>query len=365
MKKLTLLLAAACLAALMISCGNPSGRKANTGEPAAEPAEEIPAEPLHGPDSLNDAAAIFSGLAVDSTSAYFELTQNAVWRSHAKLIGERWAPCKEGLDKVDAFARDTLADLRVRARTVLYTFSGPDLVYPAVLFPDADTIIMAALEPVGKVLLEKDLNKKTYLRSTPALSTLMKSSYFITKSMKDDLGIEGLGGVTPVFEFFLSRLGYEILSIGYGEPSLVEIKYFHPEENREKVLRYYNVNLRNGGMPEAFKAMLSALDPGTTVGLFKSCSYCMHEDQYSEVRDYVLDHSFAIVQDDTGVRLKLLQDKGFDVKLYGKYTHPLAVFGEAVYQSDLTAAYKSSCAGEVDFRFGYNHTPAVMIARKK
>lgn len=347
----------------IVACGNRT-RKPLEVDPATQEEEILVAEPLHGPDSLNDAASIFSGLAVDTTSAYYPITQTAVWKSHAKLIGDRWAPCKKGLDQVDAFARDSLTDIRQKARTVLYTFSGPDLVYPAVLFPDADTIIMAALEPVGKVIVGKDLDKKAYLRGTPALSTLMKSSYFITKSMKDDLGIEGLGGVTPVFEFFLRRMDYEILSIDYGEPSLVEIKYFRPGDTEAKVLRYYNVNLRNGNMPEAFTKMLGALDAATTVGMFKSSSYCLHEDKYSEVRDFVLDHSFAIVQDDTGVRLKLLQEKGFTVTLYGEYRHPLSVFGPDVYQADLAAAYKSSCAGPVDFRFGYNGIPPFMVARK-
>ena len=180
----------------IFACGNRS-RKPVEAEPVQE--EIVVAEPLHGPDSLNDAAAVFSGLAVDTTSAYYPITQTAAWKSHAKLIGDRWAPCRKGLDKVESFAGDSLADIRTKARTVLYTFSGPDFVYPAVLFPDADTIIMAALEPVGKVITAKDLDKKAFLRATPALSTLMKSSYFITKSMKDDLGIEGLGGVTPVF----------------------------------------------------------------------------------------------------------------------------------------------------------------------
>ena len=358
------ILFAAALAALMLSCG---GRPSKNPAPEPEPVSEetlVPEEPLHGPDSLNDVAALFSGLPVDSTSALFAETKSAVWKSHSEVIGKRWKPCREGLDKVAAFSRDSLADIRAKAKTVLYTFSGPDFVYPAVLFPEADTIIMAALEPLGKVLRAKDLGKKTYFNATPALSTLMHSSYFITKSMKDDLGTAGLGGVTPVFEFFLARLDCEILSIEFGEPSLVKIRYFQRGENHAKELRYYNVNLLNGKMPEAFRKMLSSLDPATTVGMFKSCSYCMHERKFSEVRDYVLDHSFAIVQDDTGARLKVLQEKGFSVKLYGEYRHPLAVFGSEVYQADLADAYKKSCAGPVDFRFGYNGVPPVMVARK-
>lgn len=362
MKK-NILACAVLPALLLLSCGPRHHQNAGPELPA----DTVATEPvvLHGPDSLNDAAAVFSGLAVDSTSAVFAETRTAVWRSHAKLIGERWEPCREGLDKVSAFSRDSLPDLYSRCKTILYTFSGPDFAYPAALFPEADTIIMAALEPLGKVITARQLGKQTYFRATPALSTLMHSSYFITKSMKDDLGIDGLGGVTPVFEFFLARMDYEILSIEYGEPSLVTIRYFKRGGDRAKVLEYYNVNLRNGEMPEAFCARLSALDRATTVGMFKSCSYCMHEDQYSEVRDLVLDHSFALVQDDTGVRLKLLQDRGFDVTLYGRYTHPLAVFGEQVYQADLTAAYKAAPDRPVDFRFGYNHTPAVLVARQR
>ena len=88
------ILFAAALAALMLSCG---GRPSKNPAPEPEPVSEetlVPEEPLHGPDSLNDVAALFSGLPVDSTSALFAETKSAVWKRHSEVIGKRWKPCR-------------------------------------------------------------------------------------------------------------------------------------------------------------------------------------------------------------------------------------------------------------------------------
>ena len=359
MKPCPLLPVLALLLALPLSCGNRS-RSAVPSEPV--PADSTAVVPLHAPDSLNDVAAVFAGLPVDSTSAWFKYTTSAAWKKYAAALEGRWALCRQGLDKVDAFARDSLADIRSRARTVFYPFSGPDFVYPAVLFPEADTIITAALEPVGVGVGEKSLNAQYYQKCLPTLSTLMRSSYFITKSMKDDLGTEGLGGVTPVHEFFLVRLGYKIISVDADKDKVV-IRYFKPGVDREKVLRHYRVNVGDKYIPESFVRILDGLDPATTVGMIKSCSYLMHGASFSKVRSYMLGKTFAIVQDDTGPRYAKLREAGYEVTLFGSYTHPLNCFGEHTYQKDLEEVSRKAPRRKIDFRYGYNGTPLVLVSR--
>lgn len=359
MNRYPLLPVLALLLAFPLSCGSRARSAAPSDLPSADP---VVSAPLEAPDSLNDVAYVFAGLQVDSSSFCKKYTASSTWKKYAATLDSRWALCKAGLDNVDTFARDSLADIRAKARTVFYPFSGPDFVYPATLFPDADTIITAALEPVGKLVTEKSLHAQYYQKCLPTLSTLMRVSYFITKSMKDDLGTEGLGGVTPVLEFFIVRLGYKILSVDV-EADRVVIRYFKPGEDRVKELRHYKVNVGDKFIPESFTRMLDNLDPSTTVGLIKSCSYLMHGGSFSKIRGYMLSKTFAIVQDDTGPRYAKLLDAGYDVTLFGTYTHPISSFGEYTYQKDLDAVSRKAPRRKIDFRFGYNGTPLVLVSR--
>lgn len=350
----------AAFAALPLACGN----RPKNPEADGESADTLQTVILSAPDSLNDAAAVFAGIPVDSTSKYFAYTQKEEWKKHSADFDKKWAPSKAGQDKLSRFAADSLKDLRARARTVFYPFSGADFAYPTALFPDADTIITAALEPIGSVVTEKFLNAESYKRCAPALSQILRLSYFITKNMQQDLGTKGLGGVTPVYEFFLKRLGYDILSVN-PQKEYVEIHYFKKGENKEKVLMHFKVDLSNKGMPEVLTSVLDRLQPDTTVGMLKSCSYCMHTGSFSKIREYMLSKTFAIVQDDSGPRLSQLLAGGYDVTLYGDYTHPLPCFAEYTYQKDLEAAYRKAVHRPIDFRFGYNAKPLFMVARKK
>ncbi len=76
----------------------------------------------------------------------------------------------------------------------------------------------------------------------------------------------------------------------------------------------------------------------------------------------------VVVQDDTGIPYRHLQDGGWAVKLYGVYTPPLKPMRYAA-QPDLEAAYRS--AGVVpglDFPFGYHGRDgrsAMLVARRE
>lgn len=352
------------LAVAFFSCAS---RPQQKGLPAGDPADSLAAvEPLHGLDSLNDIAAIISGMPVDSTSKYFYFTKQAAWKKHSQSISALWAKCEKSLDLVKTFCRDSIPDVDAKCKTVLYTFSGPDLAYPSVIFPSADTIIMAAQEHLGKVVEEKDLNAKTFDAYSKALSYHLNNSYFITKDMMSDLGHHGLGGVTPIFMFYLSRLGYSIISIGEEGTNCLKINYFRPGENKEKVLYYYKVNLLNGQMSAPFKKRLAGLDAASTAGLLKACSYCMHSKEFTEIRDAVLRSCFAVVQDDTGPRYRDYAKDTWNVSLFGGYTTPLPVFGNWVYQKDLQKAYDlQGNKGNLPFRFGYNRKSSFIVARKK
>jgi len=90
----------------------------------------------------------------------------------------------------------------------------------------------------------------------------------------------------------------------------------------------------------------------------------MHQKEYDEIRNILLDNTFAVIQDDTGVPYRNFIAEAWDVTLYGGYVHPLRLFAEHCYQLDLLQAYKGEGVKPLPFRLGYNTVSSLMVARR-
>ena len=58
---------------------------------------------------------------------------------------------------------------------------------------------------------------------------------------------------------------------------------------------------------------------GPPARLIKSASYLLHDAQFSKTRAMVLDSADVLVQDDTGIPYRFINQSPWQVKLYGKY----------------------------------------------
>ena len=173
----------------------------------------------------------------------------------------------------------------------------------------------------------------------------------------------------------MARMGYEIISIDFqtlnkeGEwvatekrSPFVAIRFFHPEENKEKTLYYLCTNLLDKEFDPNVQAMIDKINPDSTVSFVKSCSYCLHYGTFSQIREDILKHSFAVVQDDTGITYRTYVDRGWQTILYGTYTHPIDLFSSSVYQKALNDAYTTrKDIRPLGFRFGYNYKGSSLI----
>ena len=70
------------------------------------------------------------------------------------------------------------------------------------------------------------------------------------------------------------------------------------------------------------------------------------------MRDFLLENSRAIVQDDSGIPLSVLRARDWQVMYFGNYTTPLDIFAKHD-QPDLRAAYASGAGFSLPFGFGY------------
>jgi hypothetical protein len=64
----------------------------------------------------------------------------------------------------------------------------------------------------------------------------------------------------------------------------------------------------------------------------------MHKAYFSQIRKIILDQSYSILEDDSGIPLKFFKPDKWDIKLYGKYVGPIKLF-ETHFQDDLDSLY--------------------------
>jgi hypothetical protein len=78
----------------------------------------------------------------------------------------------------------------------------------------------------------------------------------------------------------------------------------------------------------------------------------MFEEGFNRIRNFILDHSRMIVQDDAGIPLAYFDHDKWNVRLFGNYIGPIEIFKQH-YQPRLTDLYRESNPPPLQFNFGY------------
>jgi len=85
-----------------------------------------------------------------------------------------------------------------------------------------------------------------------------------------------------------------------------------------------------------------------------AASYLLHDSQFEKMRTIILSSADYVIQDDTGIPYRFLQQSPWRVWLYGRYHKPIKRLRYG-YQADLESAYKAkSNLPELPFPFGYH-----------
>ena len=349
---------------------------------AATPAIEIAPGQTIAP---TDTARFLAGLPPASGSPLAPLALEPFAQAHARYFDAEWASLEtRQLAKVRAFASRNLTNPQ---KTLFYTFSGPDFLYADAFFPKAQTYILVGLEPVGPI---PDVTKIAKARLPDAMGQLKLSlshfvgkSFFVTSYMDQHLRQSAMPGTLPVLYVFLARAGKTIKTVEHmrleadgtvkplgelapGErPRAVKIT-FAGSDGVEQTLYYFNTDLSNKGVAASgFLKYLETLGPGDS--FVKSASYLLHGDVFSSTREFLLANSVTILEDDTGVPVRLLKPEQWQLTPYGTYTRPIPVFANK-YQKDMQTLFDQAKPAPLDFSISYRWRPgqsSVLLAQKK
>jgi len=318
--------------------------------------------------TVDDTAKFLAGMMPSADSPLMPLTNEPAWQRHAKFFDTAFGQLEQRqMSRIRAWADSNLAAPKP---TMFYMFSGPDFLYANAFYSKASTYVLSALEPVGSV---PDLTKlprggvASALHNVErSLGSILSFSFFITKDMKTDLQAGQISGTLPVLYVFLARSGMTVKSVGLvslddkgaaysaGEnpgPNAVRgvRLIFASSDGQEKTLYYFSTDLSNSGVKASgFLKFCETLGPGNS--LIKSASYLLHSGNFTTVRNFLLNNSATIIQDDSGIPLAYYSAKKWRFFPFGRYLGPIDKF-PGTYQPSYAELFRR--AQPIDFGIGY------------
>jgi hypothetical protein len=266
---------------------------------------------------------------------------------------------------------------------LFYPFSGPDIVYANAFFPKAKTQILIGLENPGKLpnLSKMDDHQiSLYLYNLyHSLRYINQAGYFTTSQMINDFSDSSLNGIIHLLCFYISKTNNHIGKIGsvqidhYGTEKEkknfevadeyingIKIEYFSNEYQIYKTLYYFPIDLSNGNLKDQLGFLMFLNKFGEKNTFLKSASYLLHDNDFSIIRDLILQQSGKILQDDSGIPFEIISNSGFSVQLYGNYSQTIKIFSK-YYQPDLKKALNEQKNKPLPFKLGYNSWKNEMV----
>jgi hypothetical protein len=353
--------------------------------PPMQPGQTLSAQPpLVQRSSATDAARYLAGMLVSEGSPLASLTSDPRWQSHARAMNSGFAQIEQRqLSNIRIWRSELLDPVTQESHTCLYFFSGPDFLYADAFFPNCTQYILVGLEPVESMPELQSLPQPVLLNTLQniqaSLNTILAFSFFKTKDMRQDLGRTQLKGVLPIIFVFLARTGKTILDVEYvsldrdgklgtqGGSRGVKITFADPASASRKTLYYFSADLSDDGLRKNPGILRFSESVAPTNSFLKAASYLLHESGFNTVRNFLLQVSATILQDDSGLPLRSFTPDRWVVRFFGSYSGPINLF-KNFYQPDLRQLYSTSSPRPLTFGFGYQwnrHNSTLMLAARK
>lgn len=323
-------------------------------------------------------------------SPFSDLLSTQAWQDHRRMFDSLWERFdQDRRPMLQRFQKSELSVPQLQRPTVFYPFGGPDILTASIFFPSTRTFILVGLEPPGSLPTKELVAKKNpqeYLpRIRRTIYSLLYRSFFITEAMDKQIRGQITDGVLPLLLIELVRTGNTVLGYQHveindegnlvpwdtpNEPPTtkrnhgVVIEYRADGRKESKRVIYLSVNLHDSvfSSNRAFRKFMENQQPVAT--FFKAASYLPHQKGFGQIRDYVLNISSGVIQDDTGIPFRYWDPAKWQVQLYGKYTQPYGSFRFMV-QPDLRKAYSDGGAQVKPLGFyigyGYGRAPSTMV----
>lgn len=340
-----------------------------------ETTDTLPVEPTIVKDTLLDNLARYlGGVPQLDSNRYSAYEAEQSWKDYRAQMDLMWANVRKArLDTMRKWRAAELANHIKDSLWLFYPFSGPDFMHAQIFYPEAKGIIMAALEPVQELpdpgtmgAIGRDHYLDTLRR---ALRDILSTSYFMTVHMREDF--DYLRGALPLFYFFLSRTGHELVGQEFvvldsiGRETLVPFRELAGQKasgvrllyrvqggGPVKELYYLSADISTPGLEQNPGLVRYIREHAPFNTFIKSASYLMHAQRYSAIRDLLISGSASIFQDDTGIPFRYVKNK-YNGRYYGEYIRPIRFFSSQQLQRDLDSAYKTG-NHPMPFNMGYH-----------
>jgi len=334
----------------------------------------------------NDAARYLAGLPVASGSKLAVMTQEPSWQAHSHAMNQAFSQLdKRQLNNIRTFRAENIAPVTQQSHTCVYLFSGPDFLYADAMFSDCSTFVLQGLEPVSPLpdlaTVPPATLAGTLQNIQTSLNTLLSFSFFKTKNMREDLERSELKGVLPAILVFMARTGKEIKGIDYlsldkagavvqgfqGSTRGAKVTFTDSATGGQKVLYYFTSDLSDDALKRNPGLLRFCEGLGPSNSLLKAASYLLHEGGFETVRNFLLQNSVAVLQDDSGIPVHFFAPDRWTLRFFGIYTGPIELF-KNFYQADLHNLYAASSPKPLTFGFGYrwsSRTSTMFLAVKK
>ena len=335
----------------------------------------------------NDVARFLAGMPVAADSPLAPLTHQPAWQEHAAFFEEQFSKLNvRQLEKVHAWQQTYLPQSVQPIPVAFYMFSGPDFLYVDQFFPNAAVFVLCGKEALGPT--PDPLRIANLSGALGNLENALKSSlnttYFITKDMKIDLHEQNLNGVLPILYTFIARADKSITNVTLGslngggtfEESAsgkkggsipgVRIKYTDNQSGASQTVYYFTTDISDSGIKTTPGFLKFCQRLGVGSSFLKSSSYLMFEKGFATIRNFILEHSRIIAQDDAGIPLEYFDPNKWNLRLFGVYLGPIDLFKQH-YQSRLQELFAQSNPPPLDFGFGYrwNYKEANLIVAER
>ncbi|MBN2758707.1 MAG: hypothetical protein JXR51_16185, partial [Bacteroidales bacterium] len=283
-------------------------------------------------------------IAGKNSELFKTIQKQDYYKNYKNKINESWKKTtSKNLNSINKWIKKNDITNNLDTSDLFYPFSGPDFLYANAFFPYANNYILVGLENPGKLPnLEKMDNSQTaeYLfKLYHSLRYINQAGYFTTKQMQTDFADSSLNGIIHLLLFYISKSNHDISDISsvfidnFGQEKEkkdfqiadkyingIKIEFYDKKSDKLKKLYYFPVDLSDENLKDQLGFLMFLSNFGYKNTFMKSASYILHDGEFSICRDLILNQSKKILQDDSGIPFKILNNSNFNLKLYGNYS---------------------------------------------
>ena len=306
------------------------------------------------------------------------LVKLEVFAEHQKWMASNWGQARSRISVIQSWREQQVKISGAYNKTLLYPFSGPDFLNAYALFPDHPLYIFFSLERPGTLPDLESVRPAQFgkmlhdVRS--AFRDIFERNYFITDYMSKQLTTPWIRGTVPIMATMMALMDLRIIRIEPIDlfPELTNSYEALEAKRPRKLMVGVRIDFQsaNGGpLHQMYYFSVDAADkwlefyPGfldwvaqhrPASALLKSASYLLHDSQFEKTRAMILSSANYVIQDDTGIPYRFLQQAPWRIRLYGRYHKPIKGLRYG-YQADLESAYRARTdVSDLPFPFGYH-----------